>query len=323
MTILVTGGAGFIGSHLCEALLHMNHQVICIDNFDEFYDPKIKEQNIAWCLGQPKYKLFRYDILNYSDLCSVFESEHIDIVIHLAARAGVRPSIENPMLYQKVNVEGTLNILEALRRYSVKKLILASSSSVYGNNRKTPYAESDNVDNAISPYAATKKACEILAYTYHHLYSIDTFCLRFFTVYGPRQRPEMAIHYFTKSIFNNEMVRLYGDGTSRRDYTYIDDITDGISKCLNHFKGYEILNLGESQTTTLTDLIEMIEDHVGKKARIQWMPKQPGDVEITFADITKARHLIGYDPKTPVKVGVGKFVHWFRNTSPHNHSDTE
>ena len=313
MMILVTGGAGFIGSHLCEALLKQNHRVICYDNFDNFYDSRIKEQNILSCVSHPNYKLIQNDILDYSVLNNVFRSNNIDLVIHLAARAGVRSSIQDPMLYQKVNIEGTMNILEALREFSVKKLILASSSSVYGNNKKVPYAEIDNVDCAISPYAATKKACEVIAYTYHHLYQIDTFCLRFFTVYGPRQRPEMAIHCFTKSIYEGDSINLYGDGTSKRDYTYIDDIVTGITQCMNRLKGYEILNLGESKTTSLIDLVRMIERAVGKKAQINWLPQQPGDVAMTFANIVKAKELIGYNPKTTVENGIMKFTDWFIN----------
>lgn len=322
MTILVTGGAGFIGSHLCEALLRENHKVICIDNFDDFYDPNIKERNIQTCITHPDFKLIRMDILNYNALRDVFKSNRIEVVIHFAARAGVRPSIQNPLLYQRVNIEGTLNILESLKEFSIQKFIIASSSSVYGNNTKVPYAETDNVDNAISPYAATKKACEVLAYAYHHLYNIDTFCLRFFTVYGPRQRPEMAIHYFTKAIRNGEIVNVYGDGTSQRDYTYIDDVIDGILKCLDHFKGYEILNLGESQTTTLKDLVFLIENAVGLKAKIKHLPMQPGDVQITFADITKARKIIGYEPKTQIKSGIKQFVHWYLDNFPSNYTYT-
>ncbi len=322
MTILVTGGAGFIGSHVCESLLRENHAVICIDNFDDFYDPNIKERNIRACIAHQSFRLIRNDILNYEALSRVFRSQSIDAVIHLAARAGVRPSIQNPVLYQRVNIEGTMNILEALKEFSIKKFIMASSSSVYGNSEKVPYTETDSVDNAISPYAATKKACEVLAYTYHHLYNIDTFCLRFFTVYGPRQRPEMAIHNFTRAIRQGDRVKLFGDGTSQRDYTYIDDITDGVLKCLNHFGGYEILNLGESQTTTLKDLVKLIEDEAGLKAKIQWLPKQAGDVQITFADISKAKKLIGYNPKTQIKAGIKNFVQWHRDNFPSNHPDT-
>ena len=323
MNILVTGGAGFIGSHLCEALLYRKHRVFCIDNFDSFYDPKIKEKNIAPLVNHPGFSLFRYDILNAGELDSVFEQNRIEMVIHLAAKAGVRPSIENPSLYQKVNVEGTTNILEAMRRYSVKKLILASSSSVYGNNKKIPYSEMDNVDFAISPYAATKKACEVLAYTYHHLYGIDTFCLRFFTVYGPRQRPEMAIHNFTRSIIEGSKIKMFGDGSTKRDYTYVDDIIDGIIKCANHCNGFEILNLGESQTTTLKDIILMIEKAVGRKALIEQYPMQPGDVDITFADISKAKEIIGYNPQTKIDAGIKKFVQWYRDTLKPNRPDSE
>ncbi|KAB2881487.1 NAD-dependent epimerase/dehydratase family protein [bacterium] len=322
MTVLVTGGAGFIGSHVCEALLAQNHKVICYDNFDEFYDPKIKELNISNCISSLNFKLIRNDILNFSDLCDVFRSDNIDLVIHLAARAGVRPSIQNPKLYQKVNIEGTMNVLEALRAFSVKKFILASSSSVYGNNLKTPYSETDNVDHVISPYAATKKACEVLAYAYHHLYQIDTFCLRFFTVYGPRQRPEMAIHYFTRSIDQNEKINLYGDGTSRRDYTYISDIVDGILKSMNHLNGYEILNLGEAQTISLADIVSIIEQELSKKAMINWLPMQPGDVEKTFADIAKAKEIIGYHPKTQIKTGIKTFIQWYRDNFQSNQAIT-
>lgn len=317
MTILVTGGAGFIGSHLCEALLEQNHRVICFDNFDDFYDPGIKERNISFCMAHSQFKLVRNDILNYPALCDIFRANSVDLVIHLAARAGVRPSIQNPLLYQKVNVEGTMNILEALREFSIKKLILASSSSVYGNNTKIPYAETDNVDFAISPYAATKKACEVLAHTYHHLYKIDTFCLRFFTVYGPRQRPEMAIHYFTRSICDGAKINLYGDGTSMRDYTYIDDIIHGIMSCIDNLQGYEILNLGESQTTSLIELVRMIEEAAGKKTEINWLPMQPGDVQKTFADIDKARRLINYSPKIKIKEGIERFLLWYLNNTNH------
>ncbi len=314
MKVLVTGGAGFIGSHLCEALLNQGHRVICVDNFDSFYDPKIKERNLAGIMNHENFALVKGDILDLSVLYSIFENNRIDTVIHLAAKAGVRPSIENPFLYQKVNVEGTVNILETMRRFAVKRLILASSSSVYGNNRKMPYSEDDNVDFAISPYAATKKACEVLSYTFHHLHAMDVLCLRFFTVYGPRQRPEMAIHYFTRSIIEGTALKMYGDGETQRDYTYIDDIIDGVLKCLDHLKGYEILNLGESQTTKLKDLVSLIEKAVNKKALIEKLPMQPGDVDITYADISKARKFIGYNPQTKIDTGVKKFVQWYLET---------
>lgn len=311
MNFLITGGAGFIGSHTCEALLNKGHIVYCYDNFDPFYAPSIKEKNLSNFLKHPQFHLIRGDILNADELNRVFEGHSIDVVIHLAAKAGVRPSIEQPLAYQKVNVEGTLNILESMKRHHIKKLILASSSSVYGNNTKIPYSETDNVDSAISPYAATKKACEVQAYTYFHLYNIDTFCLRFFTVYGPRQRPEMAIHQFTRKIYQGLPIQLFGDGTTSRDYTYIDDIVHGILGCVENLKGYEILNLGESKTITLIDLVKMIEIVLDKKAIIEWLPMQPGDVLQTNADIQKAKKLIRYDPRVDIREGIKYFAQWF------------
>lgn len=313
MNILLTGTAGFIGSHAGEALLKANHRVIGLDNFDPFYDPTLKEQNLQFCLKDPGFLFIRGDILDRPLLDKLFSEHSIDLVIHLAARAGVRPSIQQPLLYQRVNVEGTLNILEAMRQHKVKKMIMASSSSVYGNNEKLPYSETDPVDRAISPYAATKKACEVIAYTYYHLYGIETFCLRFFTVYGPRQRPEMAIHQFTRKILKGEAIPLFGDGSTARDYTYIDDIIDGLMKCIRHLKGYEILNLGESKTVTLIELVRMIEEATGKKAALDWKPMQPGDVRKTYADIQKARQLIGYNPKVDIQEGIQQFVTWFKD----------
>lgn len=312
MRILVTGGAGFIGSHLCEALLKESHQITCLDNFDDFYDPSIKQLNIQNCLHYSTFELVKIDILDSAALEHLFSLKSFDMVIHLAAKAGVRPSIANPQIYQKVNIEGTTNLLEAMRKHSIKKLILASSSSVYGNNKKIPYSETDNVDNAISPYAATKKACEILAYTYHHLFQIETFCLRFFTVYGPRQRPEMAIHYFTRNIDKGEPINVFGDGKTYRDYTYIDDIIQGILGCVYNLRGYEIINLGESETTSLIDLVSFIELAIEKKAKINWLPMQAGDVEKTFADIRKAESLISYSPGTSIKIGIQNFIEWYK-----------
>lgn len=314
MTILVTGGSGFIGSHLCEALLLQDHRVVAVDNFDPFYDPAIKEANMAACLKSRAFALHRGDILDAGLLDRLFVREKFDMVVHLAAKAGVRPSLQDPLGYAKVNVEGTLNILESMRRHNVKKLVLASSSSVYGNNTKVPYSETDNVDHAISPYAATKKACEVLAYTYYHLYGIETFCLRFFTVYGPRQRPEMAIHAFTRAIVQGKPINVFGDGHTCRDYTYIDDIVQGILKCVANLRGFEVLNLGESRTVALIDLVAWIEKHTGKRAAITYLPEQPGDVRQTYADISKARDLIGYDPQIQIPEGIERFVAWFRHT---------
>ncbi|MBC7333864.1 MAG: NAD-dependent epimerase/dehydratase family protein, partial [Actinobacteria bacterium] len=258
MNILVTGGAGFIGSHLCEKLLSLGHRVLCIDNFNDFYSPSIKRNNIKGVLTNPDFKLFEVDILNQSEINNIFSSYPIDLVIHLAARAGVRPSIAQPLLYEKVNVIGTLNILEACKYNKINKLIFASSSSVYGGSKKIPFSEEDRVDFPISPYASTKKSGELICYTYYHLYSIETICVRFFTVYGPRQRPEMAIHKFTRQIFNKEPIEVYGDGSSSRDYTYIDDIINGIVNMINKVQGYEIVNLGNSYPVKLLELIHLL-----------------------------------------------------------------
>lgn len=311
MKVLVTGGAGFIGSHLCDALLVLNHEVVCLDNFDTFYDPNLKRQNILSSSKKNTFKLVQASILDSSGLDTLFSQERFDLVVHLAAKAGVRPSIEDPLSYQKVNVEGSLNILEQLRKHKVMKFLFASSSSVYGNNKKVPYSETDVVDFAISPYAATKKAGEVLAYTYHHLYGIHTTCLRFFTVYGPRQRPEMAIRYFTDRIMTGKPIVLFGDGGSLRDYTFIDDIVHGIMAAINHLDGFEILNLGESKTTSLKNLVKLLENALKKEAIIEYKPMQPGDVDQTYANIDKARRLISYNPQISIENGIQKFVEWY------------
>jgi len=311
-TILVTGGAGFIGSHLSEKLLKNNHNVIAIDNFDPFYDRKIKEQNISQALLSKNYQLFEKDILDVKSLSTVFEQNKIDLVIHLAAKAGVRPSIEDPGGYYNTNVIGTLNILEAMKKNGCKKMIFASSSSVYGNNKKVPFSENDSVDNPISPYAATKKAGELLCHTYHHLYNFDIFALRFFTVYGPRQRPDLAIHKFTKMITDEKPITLYGNGTTMRDYTYIDDIVDGIIKAIINLKGYDVFNLGESTTISLSQMVSTIEQVFDKKAIIERLPMQLGDVERTFANISKAQLQLDYKPKTNFNDGIKKFVKWIK-----------
>ena len=310
-TILITGGAGFIGSHLSERLLTEGERIICLDNFDTFYDPLIKRNNISPFLKNRKYILIEGDIRDLTLLKAIFNKEKIDTIIHIAARAGVRPSIIDPLLYYDVNVHGTMNLLEMAREHSVKKFIFASSSSVYGENEKVPFSEEDNVDEPISPYAATKKAGELICYTYHHLYDIPIVCLRFFTVYGPRQRPEMAIHKFTRLIHEGQSVPVFGDGSSRRDYTFIEDIIDGITSSLRTELSYEVINLGESMTIGLTELIPLLEDCLNKKAVIEWVPLQPGDVPITYADIGKARKLLGYNPKTDIRHGLENFVTWF------------
>jgi len=309
--ILITGAAGFIGSHLSEQLLKAGSRIICLDNLDSFYDPQIKRENLKPLLANNNFTLIEGDIRDLELLTDIFEGNRIDVIVHIAARAGVRPSIIEPLLYYDVNVRGTTNLLEMAKKYHVKKFIFASSSSVYGENKKVPFSEDDNVDYPISPYAATKKAGELIAFTYHHLYGIPVCCLRFFTVYGPRQRPEMAIHKFTRLIYEGKSIPVYGDGTSRRDYTYINDIIAGITASIDTELSYEIINLGESKTVRLSELISLIEENLQKKAEIEWLPEQPGDVPVTFADINKARRLLGYDPCVDIKEGVGRFVKWF------------
>jgi len=313
MKILVTGGAGFIGSHLCEILLKDHHQVSCVDNFCDFYSPEVKEKNIKDISIYPNFSLHRIDITDYKALESIFMKKDFDLVIHLAAQAGVRPSIENPQQYTRVNINGTQNLLELCRIYCVKKFIFASSSSVYGNNEKTPFSEEDNVDFPISPYAATKKAGELLCHTYHKLFDMAVVCLRFFTVYGPRQRPDLAIHKFTNLILADKEIPVYGSGDSERDYTYIDDILHGIMKSIEYiFIGtkYHIFNLGESQTVSLNKMIDTLEKALGKKAKKKFLPMQPGDVNRTFADITKSKKMLNYDPQTNLENGIKKFVEW-------------
>ena len=326
----VTGGAGFIGSHLCEALLMSGRHVLTLDNLDPFYDPKIKAQNLHAIeemmrregIDPSAFSWIEGDIRDKKLLDTLFagvtEAGHTVSIIHIAAKAGVRPSIDNAALYSDVNINGTQNIFEVAKSYGVQKVIFASSSSVYGENEKIPFNEEDPVDHPISPYAMTKKANELMAYTYHHLYNIDMIGLRFFTVYGPRQRPDLAISKFTRMIDRSEPIPFYGDGTTRRDYTYIDDIVDGVLKALEYLEGnhdlYEIINLGESQTTTLRELVTHIETAVGREAIIRSLPLQPGDVPQTYADIGKARALIGYRPGTLIKEGIRTYVAWYRET---------
>lgn len=313
MRFLVTGGAGFIGSHLCEALLNKGDSVLCLDDFNTFYDPKIKEHNIRHAAGHGNYRLVRGDILDWDLLSSLFRANAFDCIVHLAARAGVRPSIQEPRLYQKVNVEGTVNLLELCAQHRIPKFILASSSSVYGSNPKIPFSEDDPVDFPVSPYAATKKACELIAYTYHSLYGMSVTALRFFTVYGPRQRPDMAIHRFTRLLVAGEEIPVHGDGSSRRDYTYISDILQGLLKSIELCRGYEIYNLGESSTVTLSTLISLLEKTLGVKARIKHLGEQPGDVPVTYADVSKAKKRLGYTPEVPVEEGIRLFAEWYKH----------
>jgi UDP-glucuronate 4-epimerase len=311
MHYLITGGAGFIGSHLSERLLSEGHEISCIDNFNNYYDPNIKEKNVKTSQDFNSYQLIRGEILDEQLLEEIFKQNKIDCIVHLAARAGVRPSVLHPKLYEEVNIRGTINLLELAKKYNIKKFILASSSSVYGNNKKVPFSENDPVDNPISPYAATKKACELIAYTYSALYNISISCLRFFTVYGPRQRPDMAIHKFTKLIASGNEIPIFGDGKVKRDFTYFSDIIDGIVRSIERCNGYNIYNLGESQVIELMDLVTLIEKYLGKKAKINWQPRQPGDVEITYADVTKAKSELGYKPQINVETGVKLFINWF------------
>lgn len=311
--ILVTGGAGFIGSHLVDKLLAENSwHVFALDNFNEFYSPEIKRANIAGHLQNPNYTLLEMDICNSESLQKIFSENKFDAIVHLAAWAGVRPSLMNPKLYTNVNVNGTLNLLECAKEFGVKKFVFGSSSSVYGINSKVPFAEDDRIHQTISPYAATKAAGEFLCHTYSHLYDIRTICLRFFTVYGARQRPDLAIHKFSKLITEGKPIQMFGDGTTRRDYTFVDDIIQGVRAAIDYDKAnYEVFNLGESQTIELRELIEVLEENLGKKAVIERKPMQPGDVPITFADISKAKELLGYNPTTKIREGIPKFVEWF------------
>ncbi|MHC4084676.1 MAG: GDP-mannose 4,6-dehydratase [Planctomycetota bacterium] len=314
MKVLITGAAGFIGSHLCERLLGDGHVVLGVDNFDEFYDPQIKRSNIADCLENENFELVEADIRDRAAMGDVI-GRGFDVIVHLAAKAGVRPSIDQPLLYADVNINGTGILLEAAKEQGVDKFIFASSSSVYGNNEKVPFSEDDNVDFPISPYAATKKAGELICHTYHHLYGISLTCLRFFTVYGPRQRPDLAIHKFAGLIEQGKPISVYGDGTMSRDFTYIDDIIDGTVAAMEKCAGFNIYNLGESRPITVNDLIAEIEKALGKKAVKENVPPQPGDVERTYADVTKAVKELGYNPTTTIEEGLAEFVTWLREST--------
>ncbi|MBX3281111.1 MAG: GDP-mannose 4,6-dehydratase [Acidobacteria bacterium] len=313
--VLVTGGAGFIGSHLVGKLLAEGAwHITIVDDLNDFYSPAIKHANLALFQDSPDVEFVEADIRNLAALEAVFEGRRFDTIVHLAARAGVRPSLLEPQLYIETNINGTTNLLELARKYDVKQFVFGSSSSVYGENEKVPFAEDDPIFNPISPYAATKAAGELICHTYSHLFGIRTVCLRFFTVYGARQRPDLAIHKFAKLIDDDKPIPVFGDGSTRRDYTYIDDIIGGVRAAMS-FEGsmHEVFNLGESETTELSRLIEMLESSLGKKAIIDRQPSQPGDVPITFADISKARRMLGYDPKTKIEDGIPKFVEWFRS----------
>lgn len=311
MNAVVTGAAGFIGSHLTERLLSEGWVVVGVDSFDTFYDPRIKHRNIAACLSNPRFHLIEADIRDRAAMDKAVGGG-TDVIVHLAAKAGVRPSIAEPALYTDVNVNGTVALLEVARERGIPKFIFASSSSVYGNNRKVPFSEDDNVDFPISPYAATKKAGELICHTYRHLHGIAINCLRFFTVYGPRQRPDLAIHKFARLIDEGQPIPIYGGGTMMRDFTYIDDIVNGIVSAMARCTGYEIYNLGESRPISVNDLIAELEFALGKKALKTHLPLQPGDVDRTFADVTKAERDLGYRPSTDIRTGLAKFVAWLR-----------
>jgi len=318
-TYLVTGGAGFIGSHLTRTLLEQGANVIVVDEFNDFYDPAIKEHNIAPFANNPRFRLYRQDIREFIGMRDIFEHHGRGLrnggIIHLAARAGVRPSLKEPRVYLETNVTGTLNLAELAREFKVPKFVFASSSSVYGDSpQHVPFQEDQDISKPISPYASTKIMGENLLYTYSHLYDLQVVALRFFTVYGAGQRPDLAIHKFTRLIDEGKPVPMFGDGSTRRDYTYIDDIIQGVMAAIAFERSsYEIFNLGESQTTELHRLITLIEEGLGKKAKIERQPMQPGDVSVTYADISKARLLLGYNPKTQIAEGLPKFIEWYMN----------
>jgi len=324
MRILVTGGAGFIGSHVCEALLSAGHRVLSADNFNDFYDPRIKRLNLRQIRRHPRSENFqsaKADIRDAGRMRRLFGSFRPQAVIHLAAMAGVRPSIRNPILYSEVNIRGTQNLLELCVAYGVRRFVFASSSSVYGNNRKVPFSEADPVDRPVSPYAATKKAGELICHTYAHLHGLKVCCLRFFTVYGPRQRPDLAIHKFTRRLLEGKFLPFYGDGKSSRDYTYIEDTVGGVLGALRWTGGggaagrCGVFNLGESRTVTLSEMVRTLEACTGRRARLRRMKPQPGDVRRTWADIRRARRVLNYRPQTDFERGVGAFVRWYRGLS--------
>ena len=311
MRILLTGGAGFIGSHLAERFLDRREDLVILDNFDAFYDPSIKERNLEKVRAQGEFILYRENLLDQEVLLRVFEQHRPQVVVHLAARAGVRPSLIEPELYCEVNITGTVRLLDLAQKFKVEHFVFGSSSSVYGAQSRSPFQEDDPVPHPISPYAATKRAGELLAFVYSHNHALPVTCLRFFTVYGPRQRPEMAIHSFTRKVWSGEEIEVYHRGESERDYTYVDDIVQGILAALDHPSGFEIFNLGNSRTIRLLDLIHLIEQNLGRKARVRLMPAQPGDVPLTHADISRAKERLGYSPATPIEEGISRFVDWF------------
>jgi UDP-glucuronate 4-epimerase len=323
-SILVTGGAGFIGSHLVDRLLSEGDwRITVVDDFNDFYSPAIKRDNIREHLANQNYKLVEADVRDNVALEIAFADTNFDCIVHLAARAGVRPSLNEPQLYVETNINGTMNLLELARKRGVKQFVFGSSSSVYGVNEKIPFAEDDPIFNPISPYAATKAAGELICHTYSHLYDMRIVCLRFFTVYGARQRPDLAIHKFAKLISEGKPIPVFGDGSTRRDYTYSDDIIAGVRAAIDYDKtNYEVINLGESRTVELSELIALIETELGRRAEIDRQPLQPGDVPQTFADISKAKRLLNYNPQTQIETGIKRFIEWFK-ASHNNRSVSE
>ncbi len=310
-TVLVTGAAGFIGSHACEALMKRGARIIGVDNFCDFYDRSWKEMNLRSIAPGQKIDVEEVDIIDGDRIDKIVAAAKPSAILHLAAMAGVRPSIEQPAYYARVNVEGTTHLLQAAVKHKVGKFVFASSSSVYGNMSKVPFSEEDPVSEPISPYAATKRAGELICYTYWHLYKLPCFCLRFFTVYGPRQRPDLAIHKFTRLISSGQKVPFFGDGSTSRDYTFVEDTVAGIMAALDRCDRYRVYNLGGSDPVTLSDLVSGLEKAIGKSANLDRRPAQPGDVERTFADLTRSRAELGYSPKIPLAEGLRRFVAWF------------
>ncbi len=313
MKILVTGGAGFIGSYTIKSLLERGDEVICIDDFNDYYDPQLKEYRIQKFLGEYTFPIYRVDIRDTESLRNIFLTHKIDCICHLAARAGVRSSLLDPVLYAQVNIQGTINILEMARNFGVKKIIISSSSSVYGGNEKLPFSESDRVDTPISPYAATKRTCELIGYNYHHLYQISVVLLRFFTVYGPWGRPDMAYFAFANAIMKEKPIEVYNFGKMKRDFTYISDIVDGILASIDAELNYEIINLGHNSPEDLLEFIHVLEESFGKKVKTILKPLQPGDVVETYADIEKAKKLLKFEPKISIQKGIPQFVEWYRH----------
>lgn len=311
-TVLVTGGAGFIGSHVTKVLLDRGLDVICLDDFNDYYNPAFKRENVAPFLENPKFHLVEGDIRDRDLVFATYRKFGVSATVHLAARAGVRPSIANPRLYEEVNGVGTVNLLEAAHRFGAYTFIFGSTSSVYGINSKLPFSEDDPISCPISPYAASKRGAELMCYTFHHLYGLKVTVLRFFTVYGPRQRPDMAIYKFTELLAKGKPVPRFGDGSMARDYTYIDDIVRGVMAAFDHEADFEIVNLGGSRTTTLQKLIELIARELGVPPLVEELPLQPGDVPITFADVSKAKRLWGWEPEVPIEEGIARFVSWFK-----------